>query len=158
MSCTKVLCYVLSVGISILVSPSYCQEYCDYAHNLLVLFVDHYSNLYGKEQVVYNIHGLVHLAEDVKLHGNLDKISCFPFENFLGQLKKMLRKPKYPLQQVVRCMSEKAVNKATKKYTSGCEDEVELPEQLNKRHCWLYTEFPVQRATKQIWIHFNPKK
>lgn len=78
---------LLFVGISVLVSPSLCQEYCDYAHDLLVLFVNHYSKLYGKDMVVYNIHGLVHLAQDVKLHGNLDKISAFPFENFLGQLK-----------------------------------------------------------------------
>lgn len=35
---------------------------------------------------MYNIHGLVHLSEDVKIHGNLDLI--FPYENFLGKFFK----------------------------------------------------------------------
>ncbi|KAL0151586.1 hypothetical protein M9458_053103 [Cirrhinus mrigala] len=37
------------------------------------------------------------LFEDVKIHGNLDLISGFPFENFLGNLKKLVRGPCNPL-------------------------------------------------------------
>lgn len=44
------------------------------AHHFLASFVEHYGLLYGKDQVVYNIHGLVHLAGDVKVHGHLDGI------------------------------------------------------------------------------------
>ena len=33
--------------------------------------------------------------------------SCFPFENFLGQMKRLLCKPAHPLVQVVRRLSEK---------------------------------------------------
>ena len=36
---------------------------------------------------MYNVHGLTHLAEDVKDFGPLDSNSAFSFENFLGQLK-----------------------------------------------------------------------
>ncbi|GAA6081499.1 uncharacterized protein LOC113076649 isoform X1 [Tachysurus ichikawai] len=50
---------------------------CEFARRPLAL-----SDLYGEEFLVYNIHGLVHLSEDVKIHGNLDLISGFPFENF----------------------------------------------------------------------------
>lgn len=65
---------LLSVGVYILVSSEYC----------LRIFL------------VYNIHGLVHLSQDVKLHGNLDLISGFPYGNFLGQLKKMVMGPYNP--------------------------------------------------------------
>jgi len=56
--------------------------------------------------LVYNIHGLTHLSDDVKVHGHLDLISGFPFENYLKQIKRMVRKPSSPLQQVIRRISE----------------------------------------------------
>jgi hypothetical protein len=40
------------------------------------------------------------------MHGPLDSFSGFPFENYLGQLKRLLRKPYLPLSQVVRRLSE----------------------------------------------------
>jgi len=50
---------------------------------------------------MYNVHNLLHLAEDVKQLGCLDDFRAFPFENKLGQLKKLAKKPQFPLQQVV---------------------------------------------------------
>ena len=37
--------------------------------------VENMKSLYGQEMMVYNVHALVHLAEDVKLHGPLDNFS-----------------------------------------------------------------------------------
>lgn len=98
---------LLSVAMTIFLSPSFCADYADYAGNLLVLFVDHCSRLYGKETMTYNMHCLTHLIHDVQAFGVLDNISCFPFENFLGQIKRMMRKPNKPLAQVIRRLSEK---------------------------------------------------
>jgi hypothetical protein len=100
---------LLSVGVRILLSPAYCRQpsRVDYAHDLLVLFVQHCGDLYDRKLFVYNVHGLVHLADEVRLHGCLDNISAFPFENFLGQLKKLVRQPNFPLQQVIRRLSER---------------------------------------------------
>lgn len=50
--------------------------------------------------IMYNVHNLVHLAGDVRTHGTLQKWSAFPFENFLGSLKKLLRKPGQQLEQL----------------------------------------------------------
>jgi len=94
------------VGITILASPILSSLYCDFAGDLLKSFVQHFGQLYGSNMLVYNVHGLVHLAADVKQFGTLDNFSAFPFENFLCSLKKMVRKPKFPLEQVVRRMSE----------------------------------------------------
>jgi len=74
---------LLSVGITLLISSRYCQVYNDYAHSLLVSFVRLAGKLYGNEFVVYNVHGLVHLAADVRRRGSLDSFSSFPFENEL---------------------------------------------------------------------------
>lgn len=55
---------------------------------------------------MYNVHNLLHLADDVKLLGCLDDFSAFVFENKLGKLKKLIRKPQYPLQQILRRLHE----------------------------------------------------
>lgn len=97
---------LLSVAIFILASPSLSADLHDFAHTLLASFVTHFGELYGPEFVTYNVHGLTHLSGDVRIHGNLDLISGFPFEDYLGKLKKMIRTPHHPLAQVIRRISE----------------------------------------------------
>jgi hypothetical protein len=97
---------LLSVGITLLISPVYCQVYNDYAHSLLVAFVELASTIYGADFIVYNVHGLLHLAADVKRHGSLDSFSAFPFENELKSLKRLVRKAGNPLAQCVRRLTE----------------------------------------------------
>ncbi|KAL2083764.1 hypothetical protein ACEWY4_021537 [Coilia grayii] len=98
---------LLSVAMTILLSVNLVENKADYAHSLLMAFVNHCSKLYGREYIGYNMHALLHLSEETKKYGVLDNISCFPFENFLGQLKKMIRKPNKPLEQVIRRLSER---------------------------------------------------
>jgi len=57
-----------------------------------VAFVKHFSVLYGRNMLVYNIHNLVHLADDALKHGQLEGISSFPFENFVRSLLRNVRK------------------------------------------------------------------
>jgi hypothetical protein len=97
---------LLSVGITLLSSPRYCLEYNTFAHELLVSFVEQSAILYGPGFLVYNVHGLVHLAADVQLHGSLDSCSAFPFENHLKVLKHLVRKSASPLPQIVRRVGE----------------------------------------------------
>lgn len=92
---------LLSVAMHILLSPRYCTHYCDYARQLLCLFVTNFSELYGDHFVVYNVNSLIHLADDASRFGPLDNVSCFPFENYLQSIKKLIRKPAFPLQQVI---------------------------------------------------------
>ena len=44
---------LLSVAMRILLSPEYCADYCDYARELLCVFVTNFSDLYGGHFVVY---------------------------------------------------------------------------------------------------------
>lgn len=99
---------LLSVAMTCLLSSNLCikDKYVDYAQDLLILFVEHFGSLYGCEAITYNVHALLHLADDAKRFGPLDLVSCFQFENCLGQLKRLIRKSNCPLQQIVRRLDE----------------------------------------------------
>jgi len=74
---------LLSVAIRILACPEFALHFCDYANELLLLFVNEADKLYGNEIYVYNVHCLIHLASDVRNLGALDEFSAGPFENKL---------------------------------------------------------------------------
>lgn len=78
----------------------------DVAEDLLKMFVSRSIQLYGQEFCTYNVHNLLHIADDVRKFGPLDNFSCFPFESFLGKIKKHVRSGAKPLQQVVRRICE----------------------------------------------------
>ena len=73
----------LSIAIRILLSSSLIQYYTDYAGQLLQYFVQIFSDIYGKDQIVYNVHSLIHLADDAKQFGVLDNCSSFKYESYL---------------------------------------------------------------------------
>ena len=74
---------LLSVVTSVFLNPSVCHDKCDYGHSLLLLFVEHFGQLYGADKISHNVHGLVHLRDDVKCFSHLDSVSSFPYENYL---------------------------------------------------------------------------
>ena len=98
---------LLSVSLFCLCSPVLCKSYCTYAGQLLKVFVQHAEQLYGREFLVYNVHSLLHLASDVEKFGHLDTISCFPFENSLQKVKKLVRSSRLPLHQIINRLGER---------------------------------------------------
>ena len=101
---------MLHVAIKILVNKDLCHQFNNYAKTLLVSFVSLFRDLYGEQFVSYNVHNLIHLADDVQILGHLDSFSAFPFENHLQIIKKLLRKHDRPLPQVVRRVVEIEAN------------------------------------------------
>ncbi|KAL6491397.1 hypothetical protein MHYP_G00017420 [Metynnis hypsauchen] len=93
---------LFSVAMRLLLSPGNNEQMVKFAHDLLVSFVQHFGKLYGSDEVVFTIHQLIHLADEYRQFGPLDNVSGFPFENYLCQIKRLLRKPHQPLQQVVK--------------------------------------------------------
>lgn len=94
----------LSVAVRILLSEN--REWYNYAKSLLVLFVQQVPRLYVSEFLVYNVHSLVHLADDALKFGSLNSIYAFEFENFMQSIKRMLRARNNHLPQVIRRVSE----------------------------------------------------
>ena len=61
--------------------------------------------------LVYNVHALLDIASDVEAFGCLDQCSTFPFENYLQQLKRLVRSQHNPLSQMVKRLSEQTQGK-----------------------------------------------
>jgi len=101
---------VFSVSLRILLSSKQSSKYLCYAQKLLEYFVERFQQIYGCYFISHNIHGLLHLVDDYHLHGPLDNCSAFTFENYMKELKGMLRKHETPLQQIVRRYEERCNN------------------------------------------------
>lgn len=91
----------LHVATRILSHTEYLNEYGNYAYNLLKYFIQTFITLYGEQYASHNIHNLLHIYEDTKIFGILQKFSAFPFENYLQKLKQLIRKGDKPLAQIV---------------------------------------------------------
>ncbi len=81
---------LFSVGMFLLLSPGLSASMIEFANKVLLSFVRHYSGVYGTDEVVFNVHQVIHLAEEYKAFGPLDNISAFPNENYLGGLNAWL--------------------------------------------------------------------
>lgn len=99
----------LSVAISIMLDTNTAKRiaYLKYAHDLLEFFVTTCKNVYGTTFAVYNVHALLHLHEDINYFKcSLNEISCFPFENYMHCLKKLIRNANNPVVQVAKRLNE----------------------------------------------------
>lgn len=102
----------LHIALSIRVSPSLIEEECyiKYSEDLLKYFVENFQILYGVQCMSHNIHNLLHLCDEIRKFGFLDNFSAFLFENFMIQIKKMLRKFKKPLELAQRYNEQKIIS------------------------------------------------
>ena len=94
-----------SVAISIFLNKHKIKDPTNiaYAKDLLTFFVQKAPEFYGKKFLVYNVHNLIHLHQDVEYFGEtLDAYSCFPFENHLQVLKRYVRNSRNPISQIVK--------------------------------------------------------
>lgn len=93
---------LLSIGMRILLDERLCQSQVDLAEKFLIGFVRHFMQLYGPSLVSYNVHSVIHLADDARNHGPLDHVSAYPYENNMLPIKNCIRKPSHVLAQVIR--------------------------------------------------------
>ena len=101
----------LSVAVRVLLCPRLLKNYVDFARQLLTYFVQSFGELYGQDQLVYNFHSLIHIADDAINFGVLDRCPSFKYENFLGQLKKLVRSLQQPCSQIFKQVFEGCLNK-----------------------------------------------
>lgn len=110
---------LLSVAINLMLNEKSARGQLDYARGLLTAFVRDAYILYGDTFVVFNVHNLLHLGDDVERFGCLEKVSAFRFENFLGQLKKKVWSNQKPLVQLAKRLEEFPVECGIKKGVEG---------------------------------------
>lgn len=82
------------------------HEHINYAQFLLEHFVDSFGILYKNYFISHNVHGLLHITEDVKHFGSIEQFSAFRFENFMYFIKRLIRKSEKPLQQLFNRYNE----------------------------------------------------
>ncbi|XP_076301522.1 uncharacterized protein LOC143219397 [Lasioglossum baleicum] len=63
---------LLHIAIRILVSPSLIEKHVNFAKAALELFVSTSEKFYGSSFLSYNVHCLLHLADDASRFGTLD--------------------------------------------------------------------------------------
>ncbi|KAM4531750.1 uncharacterized protein PAE49_023884 [Odontesthes bonariensis] len=80
----------LSFGIHILLQESISLDDLQLAHQYLERFVIDMRELYGEENLSFNCHQLIHLAESVHNWGPLWATSAFTFERNSGNLRRWL--------------------------------------------------------------------
>ncbi|XP_076674371.1 uncharacterized protein LOC143372216 [Andrena cerasifolii] len=97
---------LLHAAIRVLVSESPSIPHLSFAELALQKFVLRNPELYGPAFNSYNVHGFLHLTNDVRRLGNLDSCSAFRYANNMSISKKYHRKPHFPLQQFSNRMRE----------------------------------------------------
>ncbi|KER28625.1 hypothetical protein T265_04578 [Opisthorchis viverrini] len=84
----------------------YSVSHLDYSRQLLVIFVDKLQELCGSQEMVYNVHCLLHLPDDGSSHGSLNNFSAFPYESYMFTPKRPVQSPTYPVRQIYERLQE----------------------------------------------------
>lgn len=124
----KYLCHwaLLIEGISILLGTELTPEQLSHADAALVYFVGCVQSLYGKEQMTFNVHSLLHLGRSVAHWGPLWAHSAFMFEDFNGYLLKQVKSSQAVPQQICkRVLIARAFPRLAKQFLAHAPTEVQ---------------------------------
>jgi hypothetical protein len=95
------------VGYTILSSRKLCLKYAAFAQTCFYEFVRHSKQIYSSKFITYNVHNMLHIADDVVFNKmSLESLSAFPFENSYTHLKKALKSPYMQTQQIVNKLQQ----------------------------------------------------
>lgn len=82
-------------------------QFLPVAQTMLLHFVEHYGDYYGRDYITSNVHNLIHLVNEVKRFGILQTFNAYPFENKLSSIKRTMRKGNKPLEQIANRLMER---------------------------------------------------
>ena len=117
----------LSVAIRLLSCDNQASNLV-FIRKLLMEFVQSCEKEYTTEFISSNVHNLVHLCDDYAKYGNLENISAFPFESFLGRIKNSVRSGFKPLNQVAKFVH-------LQNSLSPADEESKLGEKVTSSEC-----------------------
>ena len=93
------------------------EDKYEHAQRSIEIFVKRFGTIFGKQSMSYNVHILLHIYDYVKRFGPLKRFSTFPFENYLGLIKRRVRNTRFVYQHVLRQLQ--FVNKYNKSLNSS---------------------------------------
>lgn len=92
---------LLTSAMFILLSDRITTESLERARSMLNKFVLDYERLFGRNSMVFNVHQLMHLADNVEFWGPLFTHCCFIFESFIGVLLNQIHGTKGVAHQIM---------------------------------------------------------
>lgn len=90
------------MAVNILLQKSITLQMIECAHKLFVRFVQLFQKYFGKNQMTYNVHLLLHISSSVRNWDPLWTHNAFPFENENRILLKLKKSPKDIAVQISR--------------------------------------------------------
>lgn len=78
---------LLHVAYRLISTPRHFHSNANTAEELLQVFVENFSKIFGEQSITFNVHCLLHLTQCVKEYGIVSNFSAYEFENFLQFLK-----------------------------------------------------------------------
>ena len=100
---------LLVVSFRVMLGQKPTPNLVRYVRDLLHRFVMQVQQFYGTTHMTYSVHGLLHVVDDYERYGVLDRISAFPFENYMQKLKGYVSRPGKELQQIVKRKHEQSL-------------------------------------------------
>lgn len=97
---------LLSSSIRFLSSPLTCEVNDNIIEQMLNKFVADYPQIYDQKHLVYCVHVLLHIQEDVRRYGEIGSYSAFRFENHQREVKKHMKNHTKILQQINNRLEE----------------------------------------------------
>lgn len=105
--------YLLVSSITLLLQDEISEDAFESSERMLLQFVERFEQLYGIEEMTYNVHLVSHIVDCSRDYGPLWTFSLFVFEDVNGVLKKYVKGPKEPIIQIAnRCVMSHTRNNA----------------------------------------------
>lgn len=98
----------LHCAYRILSHPTQCKEDLNIAAQLLEKVVQDLPKIYEPRKLSYNIHNLLHLSACVERFGHIGNFSAYRFENYMQEIKKIIKSGNKILQQLKNRVAEMA--------------------------------------------------
>ncbi|VDP72237.1 unnamed protein product [Schistosoma mattheei] len=78
----------LSLSMYLLSHPKFHITFANSVRLYINKFLLGYEGCCGTEHLIYNVHSLKHIADDVMEHGTLESFSAFPFESYMREIRR----------------------------------------------------------------------
>uniref|UniRef100_A0A1I8ICG4 DUF4218 domain-containing protein n=1 Tax=Macrostomum lignano TaxID=282301 RepID=A0A1I8ICG4_9PLAT len=78
------------------------SQHWDKAKSCIEVFVEQLAIIFGPKVISFNVHALLHLDQFVRKLGGLNNFSTFPFENFLGAVKRKVKVTRHAAAHAVK--------------------------------------------------------
>ncbi|XP_055325814.1 uncharacterized protein LOC129579676 [Sitodiplosis mosellana] len=100
----------LCLAVRIYSCRSYVNKYKTIARKLCLVYCEKFGQIYGINNIVSNIHNVIHICDDVDQFGPLTEISTYPFENFLREIKMRVKPSNTNIEQISRRLVEMSLD------------------------------------------------